>query len=371
MAKIYSIILSFFVFTPVLVFGANLSVSPSGGTYEVGERVSIRIIATSDVLFNAISGDILFPTSIFSIESVSKTSSILNFWVTEPTVLKNVGTVKFEGVSLGGFQGNTGTVITVTLRANNVGTGKISIRAGQILANDGQGTDITGDLLGGTYVVKEATKATPIENPIIEEEIVQPKPTLKAPEIMRGQKYGTPAIVGSSDYPKAQVLLTFVSQSGGKIFINGTSDSDGSFSVVIPNSLKRGVYNVTAVMIKEDKTNSQVSNMIIIQIGDLFSDLSWEIWLILLILILLIIYLLLRIYFHFKKDKNLRKNIKHEAEEAQKIVHKSFDILKEDISSYEEERTNANSHKMVLGIKKDINEAEKAINKEIKDIESS
>lgn len=375
MAKKFSIILFFIFSVPFLVSAANLSVSPAGGTFEVGDRVTIRIIATGDVPFNAISGDVLFPTDIFLIESVSKTTSVLNFWVTEPTFLKSIGSVRFEGVALGGFQGTTGTAVTVNLRAKGVGTGKVNFRSGQILANDGEGTDITGDLIGATFFVKEATKPPVKEEittppPVVEVEIPQPKPTLEAPEIMLGTRYGERSIVGISNTPKSQVLLTFVSFDGSKIFITGVADLDGGFSLVIPNSLKRGLYSVYAVMIKEDNTNSQISNILTIKVGNIFSDLGYEIWIVILTLIILLVYLLLRTYFHLKKDKLRRKTVKHESDEAEKITHKSFDIIREDISNYESEKLNASERKIISGIKKDINEAEKTIDKEIKDIES-
>ncbi len=376
MEKKYTIILFFIFFIPALVSAANLSISPAGGTFEVGDRVTIRIIATGDVPFNAISGDVLFPTSIFSIESVSKSTSVLNFWVTEPTFLKSIGSVRFEGVALGGFQGTTGTAVTVNLRAVGVGSDKVYFRSGQILANDGEGTDITGDLIGANFSVKEAAVKVPekekiiVPNPVVEIEIPQPKPSLKAPEIMTGTRYGERSIVGLSDYPRSQVLVTFVALDGSKIFITGVADVDGGFSLVIPKSLKRGSYSVSAVMIKEDKTNSQTSNLITIKIGNIFSDLGYDVWFLMVVLILLVIYLLLRIYFHLKKDKFRQKEIKHESGEAEKVTHKSFDILREDISNYENEKLSTSERKIISGIKKDINEAEKTINKEIKDIES-
>lgn len=375
MAKKFSIILFFIFSVPFSVSAANLSVSPAGGTFEVGDRVTIRIIATGDVPFNAISGDVLFPTDIFLIESVSKTTSVLNFWVTEPTFLKSIGSVRFEGVALGGFQGTTGTAVTVNLRAKGVGTGKVSFRSGQILANDGEGTDITGDLIGATFSVKEATKPPikeeiPTPPPVVEIEIPQPKPTLQAPEIMLGTRYGERSIVGTSNNPKSQVLLTFISFDGSKIFITGVADSDGGFSLVIPNSLKRGSYSVSAVMVKEDNTNSQTSNILTIKVGNIFSDLGYETWSVMIALIILIVYLLLRIYFHLKKDKFRRKSVKHESDEAEKIAHKSFDIIREDIGNFESEKLSVSERKIISGIKKDINEAEKTVDKEIKDIES-
>lgn len=374
MAKIYSIIIFFllFAFSPFIVQAATLSISPQSGTFEVGERVIVKVIVSSnDVQFNAVSSNILFPSSIFAIESVSKTNSILNFWVTEPVVLKSSNTVKFEGLSLGGFQGFTGTVVTVALRALNVGSGKVSFQSGQVLANDGQGTDITGNLVSATFSVVEAKikSKVPEPEPTLVPEILQPAPTLKAPEIMLGTKYGAQAIFGSSEYPKAQALITFVAQDGVKIFILGVADEDGSFNLFVPNSLKRGSYNVTAVMIKDDKTNSDTSNTVVVKIGSIISDITWEIWLFILLLIIAILYLLLRIYFHFQKNDKSSKSKKDELQKAEEVIHKSFNFLRDDVTDRARGIVSSVERTNVEELKKDIDSTEKVISKEIKDIE--
>ena len=133
MVKIHLIVLFFllFVFNPLVANAANLSISPSSGTYMVGETITVRAVISGDVPLNAISGSILFPTGIFSIQSVSKNTSILNFWVTEPSFGKGSGVVRFEGVVLGGFQGSTGTIVTISLKALKTGSGTISFQNGK------------------------------------------------------------------------------------------------------------------------------------------------------------------------------------------------------------------------------------------------
>jgi hypothetical protein len=364
MSRINSIIIFLFLTTviPFSVSAANLSVSPAIATYEVGDYVTLRILATGDTSLNAISGDILFPVSVFSIESVSKASSILNFWVTEPTFSKSSGLVKFEGVALGGFSGKSGTVVTVNLRANKIGSGKVSFKSGQILANDGEGTDITGSLIDGNFIVKASTKP-PVKQPESIKDAPQPIPTLQAPEITKVKKYGAESIVGVSSYPNSQVLVTFVSLDGSKIFVTGKSDDEGGFVVVIPKSLKRGLYSVNAIIIKDNQENSQTSNMLIINVGSLLSDIGWELWSVIIALISTILYLLLRIRSHFNSEDNIHKAIRHEVDSTEKIIHKSFNSLEEEIAPYVDKKD-------LSTIKKDINEAEKTIDKKIEDIES-
>jgi hypothetical protein len=381
--KVFSTIVLFFVvvFLPWQVLAANLLVSPSTGTYQVGDRVAIKIAVSSDKPFNAVSGVLSFPAN-FSAESVSKIGSVLDFWVTEPTISRSNNTIKFEGVALGGFSGASGTVLVVNLVATKVGSGNFSFQSGQILANDGEGTDITGYLNNATFTVTEPipkpeapkpveqpkTEVKPAEKPVVPEEISQPKPSLNAPEIIWSSKYGNQSIMGTSDYPNTQVLVTFLAADGSKIFILGGSDKEGDFNLVVPRSLKHGVYNVTAVMIKADKTNSESSNTIMITIGSIFSDIGIEVWVFIWLLILAVLYLMVRMYMHFKKDKNLTKDLRHEVKEVETLVHKSLEILREDVEDYDSKKNTLADHKRLAGIKKDIDTAEKVISKEFDDI---
>jgi hypothetical protein len=367
----------FFVFVPYVANAANLSINPSSGTFEVGDRVSLKVMVTNNnVLFNAVSAVVEFPNSIFKVDSVSKTNSFLNFWVTEPAVVAN--TVKFEGVALGGFNSFTGTAITINLRAVAPGNAKISFKSGQVLANDGEGTDITNNLVGANYVVKEAVlKEKPKveikpevkdEEPEIIPEIVQPEPTLVSPEIILSSKYGVPAILGKSDYSKADALVTFLAEDGSKIFVVSNTDENGNFDLLIPRSLKHGVYNVNAVVVKKDNTNSNVSNTIKVTIGNIFSDTAGGIWALIALLLGSIMYLLLRIYFHFRKDKNIHKVIKNEVIDTEKLVHESFDDLRDEIKDYEDKDISIVERRHINSIKRDIDSVEKIITKEVDEI---
>lgn len=367
-----------FAIFPSSIYAANLLVSPSTGSYTVGDRVAVKVVVSSDKPFNAVSGVLSFPAN-FSVDSVSKIGSVLDFWVTEPIISRSNNTIKFEGVALGGFNGASGNILVVNLRAVKAGSGTFSFQSGQILANDGEGTDITGYLNNAIFTVTEPAPKpevpkteTPVPEvklePKVTEEAPQPKPSLKAPEIIFSSKYGNQSILGNSDYANTQVLVTFLSTEGSKVFIVGNSDKDGEFNVLVPRSLKHGMYSVSAVMIKSDKTNSESSNTIMITVGSILSDIGKEVWVFIGLLLLSIIYLLVRMYFHFKKDKNLTKDLRHEVKEVETLVHKSLDMLREDVEEYDSKKTTLAEHKKLLSIKKDIDTAEKVISKEFDDI---
>lgn len=364
MVKIYKIALSsiFLLVLPLSAWAATLSVSPASGTFEVGDRIVVKIAVSSGAPINAVSGIVSFPTSLFSIESVSKAGSILNFWVSEPNFSAGAGTLQFEGVTLGGFPGGTGTVVTATLRAMKPGSGAVSFTSGQVLANDGEGTDVTDGLSGATFSVepvKIQSQPAPVSKPEpIIPEVSQPAPSLNSPAILVTSKYGAQAISGTSDYPGAEVLLTFISESGIKIFITGKTDEKGEFILLVPQTLKHGLYQVSAVVIQADTSSSHVSNEITVTIGNIVSDIGSGVFSWILLLILALLYLIVRSYYYLKKNKKLKAFVRGEAKEAEEIVHKSFKLLREDATDSRQ-------------IKKDLDEAEELISKEIKDIEKS
>lgn len=355
-----SLILSLLFFGPYAVFAADLSFSPSGGEFNVGDKVVVKVQVSSDVPPNAVAASILFPSSILTIDSISKTGSIINFWVTEPTFSKSSGVVKLEGVVLNGFTGGSGTVVSVTFHAIKEGTAKILFQSGQVLANDGEGTDITKNLNSAQFTFNPTPlKAVPqISEPEAQPEVSQPAPVLTAPEIMQGAKYGEPAIVGNSDYPNSNVIITFVSETGAKIYITGITDVSGEFTLLVPRSLKHGTYTVTALVVEKDGANSPNSNQIIVTIGNIFSDVAWWLLLLIILLILAVLYLLIRGYYHLKKDIFQKKAAKKEIQDAKTILHKTFNVLREDVTT----------HVPTVNLKKDLDEAEKAVNKEINDI---
>jgi hypothetical protein len=372
MVKICKIILLFLVFSvlPGLALAADLSITPSNATFESGELITLRVVASSNESLNAISGSVQFPISNFTIESVSKSDSILSFWVTEPSLSKATGIVSFEGVALSGYTGSSGNVITIRVKAINTGQSNVLFKSGQIFANDGQGTNITGKLSGAVLNVVEP-KLKPVVPPVtqvttpikvidIEEVVPVPpplsKPALEAPEIVYATKYGNPAINGKSKYPEKLVVISLVSDTGNKVYVNEMTDSKGDFIVVVPSSLKQGMYSASAVVVV-DGVNSLQSREISIKIGNVFSDVSFPIYALVALMLIVIIYQFFKI--HHSTRKYLSSKVKKELFETEDIIHKSFDILRDDLKI-----------KKTATLKSDMNDAEDLLSKKIKKIES-
>jgi hypothetical protein len=380
----FALVFGITLFLPTISYAATLSVTPKTGTFEVGDRVTYKVVVSGEQPLNAVAGTVTFPSSLFSIESVSKTGSILNFWVAEPTFSKGAGTVQFEGVSLSGFSGGTGTVVTVTLRAIKAGSGSVTFQSGQILANDGQGTDITGGLNGASFLIepaKERPKAiTPQPSqknePIIEREVTAPEVLRKAPEIRLGTDADAPAIFGFSDHGKAEVLLTFVPLDGQRLFITGRADEQGSFVLPVPRALRDGPYAVTAVMILSDGTRTDSSLPLTVEVGGVVANgLSYETTTYA-ALIALMALIPLFFYFLWRKlgpRRHVRQEIRQEIREAQDTLHKSFVLIREDVRKHRKKSEGRKSDGSVFAddvsdIEDSLDDAEVMIEKEIQDI---
>jgi uncharacterized membrane protein len=336
-------------------------------------------MVSSNSPINAISSSVAIPTSFFSVESVSKTGSILNFWITEPNFSKSTGILSFEGVTTGGFTGGTGGVATVVLRALRDGSGTLSFVSGQVLANDGQGTDVTGALNKAVFLIEPKKETVELPRPeaepeleremeVIENNLPSQELALRAPEIVLAKRLGQDVIIGSSDYPKAQVLLTFLSNTGVKVFVMGETDDEGDFLFSIPNTLKSGEYKISAVIIQKDLTYSPPSNEVETGIGSIFSDIGTGVKIAILVLFIILLYLFIRSYFIFIKDKKEKEYIDEETDEAKDILHKSFKVLSSDVKR---EIKNNGEKESLKSLKEDLDDAEEIISKEIEDIRKS
>jgi len=139
-------VFSFLIFSSA--DAATLYFSPSSGSYNVGEQFSLSVyVSSADQSMNAASGVISFPSDKLEVTSLSKTGSIFNLWVQEPSFSNSNGTVNFEGIVLNpGFTGASGKILTVNFRIKTAGSALISFSSGSVLANDGQGTNILTNL---------------------------------------------------------------------------------------------------------------------------------------------------------------------------------------------------------------------------------
>lgn len=134
---------------------ASLYFSPSSGEQQLGSTFSVTVFVSSpEQAMNAASGAISFPPDKLSVTSLSRTGSVVNFWVAEPSFSNEAGTVSFEGVVLNpGFRGSAGRLVTINFRTKAAGNPPLVFRSSSVLANDGRGTNILTEIGNATFSV--------------------------------------------------------------------------------------------------------------------------------------------------------------------------------------------------------------------------
>ncbi len=166
---------------------ASLSLSPGSGSYAPGATFTVRLSVNSQgQSINAADGTIKFDPSQLTVVSATRSGSIFNLWVTEPTFSNIAGTVPFSGGLPSGYTGSGGNIMSVTFRAKGSGSTKVSISGGSVLANDGQGTNVLSSSGSASFTFQAAapaptpTPSTPT-SPEEEEEVVEYTPPANTP----------------------------------------------------------------------------------------------------------------------------------------------------------------------------------------------
>lgn len=149
----------------VHVFAANANISPVASSRSVtkGATVTITVkVDTGGSSTNAYEATVSVPTDRLTIKSVSKTGSICQLWVSDPSFNAGSGTAHFECGTPANYNGGSGTLGTITLEAKTVGVGTVSVvNPSQILASDGAGTNILSGLGSVAITVNEPLQSGP------------------------------------------------------------------------------------------------------------------------------------------------------------------------------------------------------------------
>jgi len=140
---------------------ASLYLSPSSGTYTVGNSFLIQLMVNSgDQAINATDGTLIFDPNKLEVVSISKTGSVLSLWVQDPTFSNVNGLINFAGGKPSpGYSGAAGSIIYINFKAKTAGTVNVTFASGSVLADDGKGTNVLANMGSGSYTLafKELT----------------------------------------------------------------------------------------------------------------------------------------------------------------------------------------------------------------------
>jgi len=153
-------ILLIFLFLANLVFdftkeakaaGASFYLSPASATKYVGDRFNIYVYASASQAVNTF--DVYLSSSNMTILGVNSSGSICLLFPEQPSYTPS--SARFRcGLPTPGFTGSKGYIGAIVVKADSVGTGKITVNSNsQILANDGSGTNVINGFGSATFSI--------------------------------------------------------------------------------------------------------------------------------------------------------------------------------------------------------------------------
>ena len=390
------------MFIPIFANAASLGISPSTISRTVGSTFSTVIyLSSSDKAANAASGIVTFPKDKLEVVSISKSNSVINLWVQEPTFSNSQGDIHFEGIVLNpGYTGNNGTVLTVTFRTKSAGTANIKFLSGSVLANDGSGTNILVGLGSANASIKEV----PPPQDVIEEK-PKAKVKIEVPETPKKEEVTEVEDV-TVFLPEVPVITYYQEEieSGGLIKIQGIADpgvdvkikiiksgepvqqkivrstGSGNFLIAMDPVSQPGVYTFIAQAVDEAGNSSNETSPFTVIVNQKWFDGFLESILKYLTLTVVLGMSLVGVtmvgMFLWYRLRTVMKRIRQRGKGAEKVLEKSFGNLKKDINEHlaklrtakDKRKLSDEESEFLEKFEKKLAEIKSQITKEVEDI---
>ncbi len=223
------------------------------------------------------------------------------------------------------------------------------------------------DMAGNMTTTAEEFTILPIKTPVI---------TYYPKEV----KEGSLLEIRGTTYPDASVDI-FLKKEGEKAIKQTTqSNSSGDFTLIWSSKLTNGLYGMS-VQVTDNrgaKSNESSPLPIVVKASAIFQIGSFVISYLSIIFLLISVLFALIIggWYVWHRFTLFRKRVKKEVGEVEPVLHKAFDLLKEDIREQvkmlEKARTKRqlteDEDKILKQLKKDLDNAERLVRKEIDDI---
>lgn len=151
----------FFGFLVQQAHAADLYLISSGQNLGIGAEFNVDVkINSPDDAVNASEATVNFPVSILELVGVNKDGSIFNFWVEEPAVSNENGTVRFVGGTTKGVAGASLQVVRLKFKTKGAGTASLNIADAAVTASDGKGTNVLARADGLSIAVGTKSDST-------------------------------------------------------------------------------------------------------------------------------------------------------------------------------------------------------------------
>lgn len=154
---------------------ASLYLLPQGNSFTIGDELTVDVIVDSDsVGINAAQATVNFPAEILRLKEASKQGSVFSFWVEEPVVSNDAGTVRFIGGTPRGISGSSLKVLRLQFTATGAGKAGLTVSDAAVTASDGKGTNVLAKVTGANLAVGTQVIAPPPPPPAPEPIVISP-----------------------------------------------------------------------------------------------------------------------------------------------------------------------------------------------------
>ncbi len=123
---------------------ADMYLSPSSGSFKVGEPIVVNLRVRSDIPTNVFAGDLRFNPDYLAVDKIDYNTSIADLWAIEPWYKNGEGTLQFAGgtTRVEGFIGDE-QLLTITFKSIAKGETTLELFDANILKHDGLGSEVS------------------------------------------------------------------------------------------------------------------------------------------------------------------------------------------------------------------------------------
>jgi len=194
-------------------------------------------------------------------------------------------------------------------------------------------------------------------------------------------KAGEVLVIDGKTYSDSKVNLWLQKDKGDAVKFSVNSNGSGNFRFIADEKMEEGIYKAQAEVINKWEAKSKLSEpiTIVVEKSEYVRVGAWLVTLfsVLMPILGLLLLIILVIWYFWHRFKRFRKRLNKEIYHAEASLHKAFDKLRKDVGKQiyllEKAETKreltAEERGLIRQLKKDLDDAEKTIAKEIRDIE--
>ena len=132
----------------------------------VGDMLPVTLAMNADTPINAVGGTVTFDPDMLNVTSLSRVTSSIDLWSEEPSYSNTEGTLHFSGGLVGEKASLPihGTILTINFTVLKPGKTVITMKNGELLAHDGEGTNVALGSNTLSLYTREMKNASPDVN---------------------------------------------------------------------------------------------------------------------------------------------------------------------------------------------------------------